>query len=155
ELGGKSCHQEPFGTRNAEAKAILDKPICGALCADGYIPDWFQTGLWRTRSSRGLLPGWNEGAKGRDTFQQPANDAQVGRGGSGGAGGTEGILPGGLCSEAASIQQPHLAEEDAIDEGYQGELLELEVHLKLKLLHHCESQALAIRLHGLHGQVPP
>lgn len=49
-------------------------------------------------------------------------------------------LPGGLAAEAAPVQQPHLAEEDAVDEGHGGELLQLQLHaeLELLLLHHDE-----------------
>lgn len=67
---------------------------------------------------------------------------------------SRGSLPGGLGGEAAAVQQPHLAEEDPVDEGHRGELLELEVHLKLKLLllHHREGQAPAS---GLRGRAPP
>lgn len=70
-------------------------------------------------------------------------------------------LPGGLGGEAAAVQQPHLAEQDPVDEGHRGELLELEVHLKLKLLlfHHHESQTPASgvrgRPQGARGPAPP
>lgn len=66
-------------------------------------------------------------------------------------------LPGGLRGEAAAVQQPHLAEEDPVDEGHRGELVELEVHLKLKLLllHHRDGQAAAAAASGLRGRAPP
>lgn len=46
----------------------------------------------------------------------------------------QGHLPGGLPAEAAAVQQPHLAEEDAVDEGHGGELVQLQLHAELELL---------------------
>lgn len=43
-------------------------------------------------------------------------------------------LPGGLPAEAAPVQQPHLAEEDAVDEGHGGKLVQLQLHAELELL---------------------
>lgn len=42
--GGKSRQQEPFGIRGAGAQPSPDATICGALCADQYVPARFQTG---------------------------------------------------------------------------------------------------------------
>ena len=91
----------------------------------------------------------------------PSNKPLRGRRGRSCSGAAAGALPGGLGGEAAAVQQPHLAEEDPVDEGHRGELLELEVHLKLKLLllHHHESQTPASgvrgRAQGARGPAPP
>lgn len=43
-------------------------------------------------------------------------------------------LPGGLPAEAAAVQQPHLAEEDAVNERHGGKLVQLQLHAELELL---------------------
>lgn len=71
----------------------------------------------------------------------PAGAACVGRAAQQSpAGESRRHLPGGLPAEAAPVQQPHLAEEDAVDEGHGGKLVQLQLHaeLELLLLHHDE-----------------
>lgn len=93
------------------------------------------------------------------SLQAPAGQARAQLNGDRGR--RAGVLPGGLGGEAAAVQQPHLAEEDPVDEGHRGELLEPEVHLKLKLLllHHHESQTPASGVRGwpqgARGPAPP